>query len=117
VLPMAENLPNNHNSSSGLCGARRRARPIGAHRSLDSRSSSSSRVTLESLAPDRPARQQPGRKMPLGGQRPSCNRQPGAQARQQPPMPPASRTPAPRSNSQMSGNVDRWVRVPLADGK
>ena len=33
VLPVEANLPNSHSSNSGLCGARRRARPTGAHRS------------------------------------------------------------------------------------
>src|SRR5439155_24517386 len=37
-LPVAANLPNSHNSNSGLCGARRRARPTGAHRSRASNS-------------------------------------------------------------------------------
>jgi len=99
VLPTAANLPNSHNSNSGLCGARRRARPTGAHRSLDSRSNSSSRVTLESLAPDRFVPQHPGRQT-FPGEPEACH------------GPDDAATAGGRRTSERGV---RWVRVLFAD--
>ena len=95
MLPVAANLLNGY-SSSGLCGARRRARPTGAHRSRASNSNSSSRVIQEAWHQAAPS-----------GSITAVRRSSAS------PSPDGAATAGP--DSQMSGNVDRWVRGPLTD--